>query len=380
MEEASNLIIPKKIKAGYQKRDGTYTGFLGYVIYQDTKGVWRKEKSWEEWRDTTIPVQEFDNTPQDGICLNKDVQRYNWSHFGSNRSYIRIYDPRGIEFEITPENLLGILTETDCLKRGLDGQFVYAWDGKNLVLLPCNSEAYKKAVENTNRQVMKVSAKDLKPGYAYITKKGETVIYLGKQQWSEWSKDYWKDKKRIVLKAHVFAHPTKPKFESQFFRKMDASFLASVESSYEVLEYADLLEGFNQTTHSANLSHFESSTKDSQFLPKLEKELSNPDSTVWFGFTHEIKYMEGDEIIFVFIHAHAEKQKVVSEGIQSAGYSFGIRYKFNTKTMETDYGSYNSTPITFEKAKELASKDSKITAVLTNGHKKSVEDYTHLFD
>ena len=96
------------------------------MIYYDAKGELRKEKSWQTWRDVKIKPEEFDNTPQDGFVLNKDIKRYNWSHFGSNRSYIRIYDARGIEFEITPENLIGILTETTCSKRGLDGKFVYA--------------------------------------------------------------------------------------------------------------------------------------------------------------------------------------------------------------------------------------------------------------
>jgi hypothetical protein len=157
---SGNLFIPKKIKVGFQDRKGTYTGKLAYVIYFDNKGVLRKEKSWESWRDKKIDAQEFDNNPQDGFCLNKDVKRFNWDHFGSNRSYIRMYDPRGIEFEVTPENLIGILTETDCLKRGLEGKFVYAWKGTELVLLPCCSEEYKKAVDYTERQDQNISAKD----------------------------------------------------------------------------------------------------------------------------------------------------------------------------------------------------------------------------
>jgi hypothetical protein len=42
----NNIFIPKVIKVGYQKRDGTYTGKLAYIIYIDDKKKVRKEKSW----------------------------------------------------------------------------------------------------------------------------------------------------------------------------------------------------------------------------------------------------------------------------------------------------------------------------------------------
>ena len=46
------LYIPKRINVGFQKREGTYRGILGYVIYWDDKGKLRKEASWESWRHT----------------------------------------------------------------------------------------------------------------------------------------------------------------------------------------------------------------------------------------------------------------------------------------------------------------------------------------
>jgi hypothetical protein len=49
-------------------------------------------------------------------------------------TYCRVYDPRGFEFEISIPNLLYILQECTSTKgKGLDGEFVYAWDGKDLV-------------------------------------------------------------------------------------------------------------------------------------------------------------------------------------------------------------------------------------------------------
>jgi len=262
----SELFIPKKIRVGYQNREGTYTGKLAYVIYYDAKGKLRKEKSWSGWRDDKIEPEEFENTPQDGFHLNKDIQRYNWSHFGSNRSYIRIYDSRGIEFEVTPENLIGILTETNCSKRGLDGEFVYAWCGTELVLLPCSSEAYTQAIKYTERQGKKISARDLKPGCSYTTKKDEQVIYMGRFPWFTWS--LWKEKSRISQKKHIFArlqsnhkwvndeYVEVKKNSYEFFPKGDASFLAELDSEDPVQNYAELVDQFNADVHSADIEDF----------------------------------------------------------------------------------------------------------------------------
>ena len=63
--------MPKTITAGFQKRYGTYTGQLAYIIYTDEKGVLRKEKSWNSWRDEEIEPLTFDNVPTSGFVLKK---------------------------------------------------------------------------------------------------------------------------------------------------------------------------------------------------------------------------------------------------------------------------------------------------------------------
>lgn len=124
------LFIPEKICVGFQTREGTYTGKLAYVIYYDQKGVRRKEKSWESWRNKKLPPVDFTNEPIEGFVLNKGVggarQSYGWN---TRNEYIRVYDPRDFEFEISVANLLFILRECDCSRgKGLEGKFVYAWD------------------------------------------------------------------------------------------------------------------------------------------------------------------------------------------------------------------------------------------------------------
>lgn len=197
-----NLYIPKKCKVGLQIRQGTYTGKLGYIIYHDGN-VWRKETSWEGWRHkegqmsyegyydedgrwqrreetiTGVEPIEFENVPTEGFVLNKKAGGYSsgWNH---RQTYCRVYDPRGWEFEITIPNLLYILQECNAYKgKGLEGEFVYSWEGKDLVLLPVSSPDYKECQAFTNLQSKKIGKKDLVEGYTYLTSKMSKLIYLG---------------------------------------------------------------------------------------------------------------------------------------------------------------------------------------------------------
>ena len=178
----SNIFIPKKINVGYQNRSGTYTGKLAYVIYYDERGKLRKETSWNSWRDKEIPNEEFDNVPTSGFVLNKKVGDYSsgWDH---RQAYCRVYDPRNFEFEITIENLLYILENVNSIKgKGLEGEFVYGWDGKDLVLMPVESSDYKQ-ISEYNKIVHNnesIKAKDLIVGATYLTKDNEEWIYVGR--------------------------------------------------------------------------------------------------------------------------------------------------------------------------------------------------------
>lgn len=245
------LFIPKTIRVGFQKRSGTYTGNLAYVIYYDQKGVLRKEKSWESWRHKDIEPQNFKNVPTSGFVINKNVERYGWSHFSSNKSYIRIHDPRGFEFEVTPENLIGLLMNSDCLKRGFQGEFVYAWSGTELVLLPVNCEEYGKSIEHTQRQSKKVGVKDLIPGLSYKTKKGKDLVYLGKFDWY----DHYEYNNKHSKKYIFFDREKEDKYYYGFgFEpKAGLDFLAYANSSNVVSNYAELIEKFKKSKHSSKI-------------------------------------------------------------------------------------------------------------------------------
>lgn len=207
------LYIPKRINVGYQLRQGTYTGKLGYVIYWDDKGKLRKENSWQSWRHKpdswevpeflyewvdgkrvgtknpnakqygdVVKPEAFDNVPTEGFVLNKKAGGVGSGWGWHDRvEKCRVYDPRGFEFEISIPNLLFILTECNSVKgKGLVGQFVYSWSGTELVLLPVSSNEYKECLEYTNLQAKKVSLRDVKVGYNYKLKNGSVATYLGK--------------------------------------------------------------------------------------------------------------------------------------------------------------------------------------------------------
>jgi hypothetical protein len=178
----TTIFLPKTINVGFQNRTDTYTKKLAYVIYFDQKGKLRKEASWNSWRDNKIEPKQFDNVPTSGFVLNKKVGGYK-TDWNPRQTYVRIYDPRDFEFEITVPNLLYILENTNSIKgKGLEGEFVYGWDGTELLLIPVSSPDY---IEITNYSNMiskpeSILGKDLILGGIYKTNKNENWIYLGK--------------------------------------------------------------------------------------------------------------------------------------------------------------------------------------------------------
>jgi hypothetical protein len=257
---ARKLFIPKKCRVGFQHREGTFTGKLAYVIYYDSLGKIRKETSWKGWchlpgtskkiwdRDAGehrevegIDPFDFPNDPTSGFVINKGIRRFSWSHFGSGRSMCRIYDPRGIEFEITIENLAGLLMHTDCLRREIQGELVYAWCGGDLMLLPCNSEEYQKAKSYTELQAKKVGARELKEGATYVTKGEDHLVYLGRHMWYEIKDKHGETNRREGKKLHIFCD-----MEGKRFRPIKSvpSTIAAVENEHPHDETASWIDAY----------------------------------------------------------------------------------------------------------------------------------------
>ncbi len=252
------LFIPKKIKVGYQERSDTYTKKLAYVIYYDNKNVLRKETSWEGWRDKEIEPSDIDNVPTSGFVLNRDGGG-NGRGWDSRKAFIRVWDPRDFEFEISVENLLFILQEcTSTQGKGLEGDFVYSWAGKELVLLPVCSQDYRNSNNFTNLQSQKVTKDQMIPGYSYKFKDTTVSTYLGRYEYfqrEEVTKEnpnsrYRYDKtihqhyKIVSKKYHIFLDENNNyRIESGFTK------IAEIVSDIVVSNYAELIDTFYKSEY-----------------------------------------------------------------------------------------------------------------------------------
>lgn len=372
----NKLFIADKIKVGFNPRPDTYTGLLGYVIGFDGK-KWRKEPSWLGWiytyddsekfekekrkqyeerlkqvrgntwykenypeeyqkqvsqlengydlftpygkssNDKRIIPQEFENVPTEGFVLNKKAGGYStgWNH---RSTYCRVYDPRGFEFEINIPNLLYILQECNAYKgKGLEGTFVYAWEGKDLVLLPTSSPEYQESKKFTKLQSGKVGVKDLVAGCTYKTKQLEDYIYLGKFNWFEEAYDYSTKGSNAKLsnvdKRHVFVSV---KNNKTFLGVTGLASFAQRVTETPVDNYAELLDNFNETSNSGVLKNI----KEEDYAPATE----------W-------SYYGKADLGTVYLPIDENKYEVYDvEGNKNSGYN---SYRYNNVSID----SYNLT-------------------------------------
>jgi hypothetical protein len=138
-----------------------------------------KYQNYKESSDEGIKPVEFDNIPIEGFVLNRKTGGYSsgWNH---RSTYCRVYDPRGWEFEISIPNLLYILENTNSIKgKGLDGEFVYSWDGKDLVLLPANTPDYEELKKFNEVLKLKLTKKELVVGDIYLCSDNAERTYMG---------------------------------------------------------------------------------------------------------------------------------------------------------------------------------------------------------
>lgn len=148
----------------------TYSGLNDYNTYR-----FHVPKS--STNEKIKPV-EFENIPTEGFVLNKKVGGNNYS-WNPRQTYCRVYDPRGWEFEINIPNLLYILENTNSIKgKGLEGKFVYAWDGKDLVLVPENAPEFKEMLEFTSLQDKKIKKNELIIGGIYKFNDNKLYTFL----------------------------------------------------------------------------------------------------------------------------------------------------------------------------------------------------------
>ncbi len=291
----NQLYIPERIKVGFCERKDTYTGRLAYIIYFDGKGILRKQKSWDGWRKHDIPAVDHPNAPTEGFVLNKGVggTRHS-SGWNARNEYIRVYDPRDFEFEISVANLLFILRECDCSRgKGLEGKFIYAWHGTGLVLLPVNSQDYQQCKQYTQLQGGAVKAKELIPGATYTTKKEKDLVYLGRFDYHYAMEADRKTKS--PARYHVFYGQTASwRTGSQFIYLNDLKSLATLKSDVVSPDYAALVDSYNKSAHGSPVVKLELREESSEYnLWWYEKE------GIYHGCTTQYAYQDKAKIISI---------------------------------------------------------------------------------
>ena len=165
------LNIPDKLLVGFKNNSSK----LSYVTYYKQDNTIAKEKSWNSWRNKDIPYNEFENTPVTGIIIEGGGGGgYSWSR---RKAYCQIIDPRGFELQISYENLLFILEKHlyDPVN-GFTGEFLYGWDGLNIVLVPTDSDDYKYSKQVDNEK--SYQPKECTIGSIYVNPKSPNTKYV----------------------------------------------------------------------------------------------------------------------------------------------------------------------------------------------------------
>lgn len=316
----SAFYIPEKIHVGFQHRKDTYTKKLAYVIYEDEKGVLRKQTSWDGWRDKSIPVQVFDNKPTDHFLINRDVKR--GGYWGSGRTMLRIYDPRDFEFEISVSNMIEIMMCTDISRRDISGECVYAWYGKDLVLLPVDSDEYREAMAASLKKAQKISADELTVGMTYPTKyDSKQVVYIGRFKWYEW-KSYITDGKRTT----VF-QKTKGSLKYVFFNEATQKFVTLTPAMLADPTSSDIVDVNNLVATFLQSSQGQPNITNTEFCVKEQ----TPTGNVLLKFTND----EGIEIFLnnsCFTQTHA---RPIVYLLTSKWSQYQIDHKNKTITINT---------------------------------------------
>ena len=237
------LNIPQDLKIGFNKRNDTYSGLLSFITYPLPDGTNKHKNAWETWRDKKLSVMSVLNEPTEGFVINKrEGGGGSWS-YNDREAKIRVWDPRGFEFEITIENMLDILAQCGSIPgKGIEGKFVYGWNKLRLHLIPIKSETYKISAQFTELNQLSIENKDLVVGALYITKSMENVIYMGEFTWV--NLEIYQTSAKIK-KERIFYFPEcKSEFES--FRPIASKDLARCLESATYPNLAYLMDQMNQ--------------------------------------------------------------------------------------------------------------------------------------
>ena len=164
------LNIPKNIFVGVKAQKG-------FVTYKDGSKI-AKEVSFNNWVGNG-EKKDFENIPTSGFKLVGCVGGQGGSWYSYNRrAWAIIKDPRGFEIEITFDNLLWVMSQiTHDVDKGFIGEFVYGWDGKDLMIVPTTSKDYQYTLTIQKTDKVKLSECEVGKWYKYPNE--SPMLYLG---------------------------------------------------------------------------------------------------------------------------------------------------------------------------------------------------------
>lgn len=310
----TTMFIAETIKVGFQARYDTYSERLGYVVPMDNNGKFRKEKSFEKWCNPKLKPQQFQNTPTSGFVLNQRVGGENrgWKH---RKTYVRVYDPRGFEVEISVDNLLYILEHTSSIVgKGLEGEFVYAWEGTELILLPTNAVDYKESLAYTEKERKQeyLTGKQLVVGGVYLSKDNVQLIYLGKHYeytlhsaYSTSYKVFKSSTKRFYFAVLNRDTGKEGEFKIEKFPSLNKKIIDVIDENQHV-QYGDIMDYLENQSY---------------YVPvDLSKTIVEPIS--WDGFKAYIKEVRRNHRNLSYMTVYADNGNLYLVSCKDGGYHF----------------------------------------------------------
>lgn len=166
--ELSSIKIPSKVYVGFQGRRSEDEVPLGFMTpYDETAAGKKRQATVDGWANgyghsKTFNSVIIDNEPMIGFKIGRAIRRS--SRYSGTSTAVRIEDPRGFELEISIENLVMLMNRNIMEDCELMQECVWGRDGGKNVLLPVNSDEYKKYLDTQVLVSNKVSVKDIKPG------------------------------------------------------------------------------------------------------------------------------------------------------------------------------------------------------------------------
>lgn len=142
----------KDIIVGFNYREDTYSGKLGFISYSNNGKKLINEASFKRWTNKNIPIQSMNNVLVNGFVLSKANMH---QLYQQTIGFVRVFHPEGFDFEIPLDNIYYLMQYT-LIDRGQinsECKIYFAENGKPWVL---NAEA----INSNHFEIVKVASAD----------------------------------------------------------------------------------------------------------------------------------------------------------------------------------------------------------------------------